>query len=96
MVLAAKRYLKRVPWSGWGMLALAAAVSYSRVYVGVHYLTDILAGVGLGVACGWIGARCVVGTGSGLGRPGRSGKTGSTREEVPDSTILIGKMNRSR
>jgi hypothetical protein len=35
-VLAAKRYLRRVPWSGGGMLVLAAAGSYSRVYVGVH------------------------------------------------------------
>jgi hypothetical protein len=52
-VLAAKRYPKRVPWSGWGMLVLAAADSYSRVYVGVHYPTDDLAGVvGLWVACG--------------------------------------------
>jgi len=54
-VLAAKRYLKRVPWSGWGMLILSAAGSCSRVYVGVHYPTDDLAGiVGLWVACGWI------------------------------------------
>jgi undecaprenyl-diphosphatase len=80
---------------------LAAAVSYSRVYVGVHYPTDVLAGVGLGAACGWIGARCVVGPGSRLGRPGRSEKTGSTREEVKDCTILyspilIGKIKRSR
>jgi hypothetical protein len=29
VVLAAKRSLKRVPWSGWGMLVLAAG-SYSR------------------------------------------------------------------
>ena len=61
VVLAAKRFLKRVPLSGWGMLLLAAAISYSRVYVGVHYPSDVLAGAGLGVACGWIGARCVVG-----------------------------------
>jgi hypothetical protein len=44
---------KRVPWSGWGMLVLAAAGSYSRVYVGVHYPTHVLAGVGLEGACGW-------------------------------------------
>ena len=75
MVLAAKRYLKRVPWSGWGMLVLAAAGSYSRVYVGVHYPTDDLAGVvGLRVACGWIEARCVVGTGSRLGDRAVRGK----------------------
>jgi len=71
---AAKRHLKRVPWSGWGMLVLAAAGSYSRVYVGVRYPTDVLAGVGLWVACGWIEARCVVGTGSRLGDRAVRGK----------------------
>jgi hypothetical protein len=50
------------------MLVLAAAGSYSRVYVGVHYPIDVLEGVvGLWIACGWIEARCVVGTGSRLG-----------------------------
>ena len=87
---AAKRYLKRVPWSGWGMLVLAAASSYSHVYVGVHYPTGDLAGVvGLWVACGWIEARCVVGTGNRLGDRAVGGETGSTREEVPDSTIPL-------
>ena len=37
------------------MLVLAAADSYSRLYVGVLYPTEDLAGVvGLWVACGWI------------------------------------------
>jgi undecaprenyl-diphosphatase len=96
VLLAARRSLGRVPAAAWGMLVLAAAVSYSRVYVGVHYPTDVVAGAGLGFACGWIGARCAVGTGSRLGGPGRSEKTGSTREEVPDSKILMRKITRSR
>lgn len=53
--LAAKRLLGRVPVWGWGTLALAAAISYSRVYVGVHWPTDVVAGVILGLASGWAG-----------------------------------------
>jgi undecaprenyl-diphosphatase len=34
-----------------GLLVTAAMVAYSRVYVGVHYPFDILAGAALGVAC---------------------------------------------
>lgn len=56
-VLAARRILKRVPPWGWGMLALAAAISYSRVYAGVHWPSDVAAGVLLGLASGWAGFR---------------------------------------
>ncbi|AHY48183.1 PAP2 superfamily (plasmid) [Rubrobacter radiotolerans] len=57
VVLAGKKLLKKVPVWGWGMLALAAAISYSRLYVGIHWPTDVAMGVLLGLASGWVGAR---------------------------------------
>lgn len=58
--LAAKKLLKRVPLWGWAMFALAAAIAYSRIYVGVHWPLDVAAGVLLGLASGWAGARLVL------------------------------------
>lgn len=39
---------------GWAppLLALAAAVGYSRVYVGVHFLSDVLAAAAIGLGSG--------------------------------------------
>lgn len=37
---------------GWALGLLAAAVAFGRVYVGVHYPADILAGAALGVVVG--------------------------------------------
>jgi undecaprenyl-diphosphatase len=34
----------------WGLALLAVAVSYSRVYIGVHYPTDVLVGAAIGAA----------------------------------------------
>jgi membrane-associated phospholipid phosphatase len=36
----------------WPVLALAAAIAFSRVYLGVHFWIDVLVGVALGLAIG--------------------------------------------
>ncbi|MFI3173076.1 MAG: phosphatase PAP2 family protein [Eubacteriales bacterium] len=40
----------------WGTVALllASAISYSRMYLGVHYLSDVLAGVAVGLGSAMI------------------------------------------
>lgn len=60
VAVAGRKLLKKVPFWGWGMLMLATAVSYSRLYVGVHWPTDVAAGIILGLASGWVGARLVL------------------------------------
>jgi undecaprenyl-diphosphatase len=48
-----------VPRLAPGLYALAAAIAFSRVYVGVHYPLDVVAGALLGTAIGWAGARAL-------------------------------------
>lgn len=43
----------RNKWVTIGMLIWAACVSYSRIYLGVHYPGDVLGGAILGVLAGW-------------------------------------------
>src|ERR671917_842374 len=61
--LTARGLLGRLPVWGWGFLALAVAVSYSRVYVGVHYPGDVLGGAIIGTSIGWLVASVGVGFG---------------------------------
>ena len=42
----------KYPKLRWSVIVFALIISYSRIYVGVHFLTDILAGLLLGFICG--------------------------------------------
>lgn len=41
-------------WLRWSALALAIWIAYSRLYVGVHYPTDVLVGSAIGLLGSWI------------------------------------------
>lgn len=41
------------PWMAW-LFLYATVVSYTRIYLGVHYPGDILAGGAIGILCGWM------------------------------------------
>lgn len=43
----------------WAFYGLAIVVSFSRIYVGVHYPLDVVAGALLGIAVGWTAVRWV-------------------------------------
>ena len=45
-----------VVWIVMAALPVGVLIAFSRMYLCVHYPTDILGGVILGAACGWAGA----------------------------------------
>ncbi len=53
--------LKRSMGKKWGapMLILAGLIALSRLYVGVHYPTDVICGAAIGVALGEAAVRCI-------------------------------------
>ena len=55
---AATALYRHVP-KKWGVLALVAAgvMGLSRLYVGVHFPSDVIVGVGVGCFCGWAAVR---------------------------------------
>lgn len=46
--------LLRDRWYGWSIFLWAALVSFSRVYLAVHYPTDVFCGAAYGVLIGWL------------------------------------------
>ena len=48
-------WARALPWS-WGRIAavvMAVCMGLSRLYVGVHYPTDVLVGAAIGTLCAW-------------------------------------------
>lgn len=43
----------------WPALVFAALIAFSRLYLFVHFPTDVLAGIVLGLCCAWCAARAV-------------------------------------
>ena len=46
--------LVRKRWFSWSIFTWAVLVSYSRIYLGVHYPGDVIGGMILGLIIGWI------------------------------------------
>lgn len=53
---AASAWWRTLPelWMKVTGVALAAAMGFSRLYVGVHFPSDVLAGMAVGLICGWL------------------------------------------
>ncbi|PZF71912.1 phosphatase PAP2 family protein [Taibaiella soli] len=45
---------KRILWLPYLLFPIAALVTYSRVYLGVHYPSDVLVAAILGIFIGWV------------------------------------------
>ncbi|MGN1004428.1 MAG: phosphatase PAP2 family protein [Oscillospiraceae bacterium] len=46
-------------WMKWAALAAAVLMGFSRLYVGVHYPSDVLVGVAVGLLAGWLASLLV-------------------------------------
>ena len=53
---AASAWCRTLPrrWMKVTAVVLAALMGFSRLYVGVHFPSDVLAGMAVGLLCGWL------------------------------------------
>ena len=68
----------------WPLLGLAAAVALSRVYLGVHYWSDILAGSALGALTGFATTGAFLRVRPELPSLARAGKSLAIRARAPE------------
>ena len=52
---------KKIKWFLYILVPFAVLVSYSRIYLGVHYPSDVLVGAIIGVLLGWIFYKIYIG-----------------------------------
>jgi undecaprenyl-diphosphatase len=64
-LLARRRGWRRLPWLATALVVMVGAVGLSRIYLQVHYPTDVIAGLVLGV--GWVLGLEQLAPGLGLG-----------------------------
>ena len=72
-------------------IGVTGAVGFSRVYLGVHYVSDVLAGWLLGAA--WAGTVILVGSWWEATRATSAsgpGTTASSKNEVPNNRLVSG------
>ncbi|MFD9353356.1 bifunctional phosphatase PAP2/diacylglycerol kinase family protein [Streptomyces sp. NPDC060031] len=79
---------------GWGAVVapVAASVAFSRVYTGVHYPSDVLAGAALGVAAGFVVRRLARGAEQARVVPGHE-RTAVGAPALPDGDGLTVVVN---
>jgi len=84
------------PWRGWrvGLFAAAALVGLSRIYLGKHYPSQVVAGAMIGATIGWMGAWLAVRYRATLGLP-PAREPPSGRTAIPTPTEMSMSMSQT-